>query len=124
MFHPSRRGAGAHLIGASARWRCTNGLVINVYLSSAAFTVVVLLMPLAAALLAHLRALPSTSPPILLTLAELEALAGEPLPAAAGDSAFWASSDVARELRAAGFVSILGPAGERVLFARVGRFAV
>lgn len=81
-------------------------------------------MALADALLAHLSALPATSPPILLTLAELEALAGAPLPAEAREDTFWQFSDLAQHLRAAGFAAILGPAGERVLFARVGRFAV
>jgi len=81
-------------------------------------------MPLAAALLAYLRALPATSPPIILTLTEISARAGEPLPAEAQQSDFWAYSHLAQQLRAAGFVSILGPEGQRVLFARVGRFAV
>jgi hypothetical protein len=81
-------------------------------------------MALADALLAQLRTLPATSPLVSLTLAELETLVGEPLPAEAGQNDFWAFSDLARQLRAAGFVSILGPEGKRVLFVRVGRFAV
>ena len=73
------------------------------------------------ALLAYLRALPRNVVVQPMTLAKLAAVMGEDYPADVRDVWSWERSELARRLRADGFVGVLSRDGDVVTFVRTGR---